>query len=141
MRQFNFLSKVLDAQSGTEPYISLYLNTGPNETGKKEFDVFLKKQLSDHMAVLEQGSAKRDAFQADAEKINEFVESLDPSVRGVAIFAGSGNNDFFQTYEFSVPFEENQFHVLERPFIFPLVRLIDQHPMFATVAADTNSAH
>jgi len=141
MRQFNFLSKLLDAQPGTEPYISIYLNTGPNENGKKEFDIFLKKQLSDHMAVLEQGSTKRDAFQADSEKINEFVESLDPSVRGVAIFAGSGNNDFFETYEFAVPFEENQFHVFERPFVSPLVRLVDQHPTFATVAADTNSAH
>lgn len=141
MRQFNFLSKLLDAQSGSEPYISLYLNTEPNENGKKEFDIFLKKQLSDHMAVLEQGSAKRDAFQSDSDQINEFVESLDPSVRGVAIFASSANNNFFQTYEFAVPFEENEIHVFERPFIFPLVRLIDQHPMFAAVAADTNSAH
>src|SRR5215211_4417846 len=116
MREFNFLSKLLDVQPDGSPFISLYLNTEPNETGKKDFDVFLRKQLSDHLAMMEAGSEKRESFERDAKKVEEFVESVDPSTRGIAIFAGSGNNEFFRTFEFEVPFEENRFYLFERPY-------------------------
>ncbi|HUR98825.1 MAG TPA: Vms1/Ankzf1 family peptidyl-tRNA hydrolase [Pyrinomonadaceae bacterium] len=141
MRQFNFLNKLLEVQPTGSPFISLYLNTEPNETGKKDFDVFLRKQLSDHIAVMDAGSEKREHFEQDSKKIEEFVESLDPSTRGVAIFASAGDGDFFRTYEFEVPFEENHFYLFDRPYIFPLIRLFDQHPTFAVVSADTNSAN
>ena len=141
MRQFNFLSKLLDQQPSDFPFVSIYLNTEVNETGKKDFHVFLKKQLSDHAAVLDPDSEKFKSFEADSEKIREFTESLDASTRGVAIFARSGDGDFFRTFEFAAPFPENNFYVFDRPFIFPLVRLMDQNPTFAVVSADTNSAN
>src|SRR5215207_3156485 len=141
MRQLSLLNKLLDAQPNGSPFISLYLNTEPNETGKKDFDIFLRKQLSDHVGVMEAGSEKRENFEKDSKKIEEFVEGLDPSIRGIAIFASSGNDDFFRTFEFEVPFEENHFYLFDRPYLFPLVRLFDQHPTFAVVSADTNSAN
>ena len=85
MRQFNFASKLLDVQPTDSLFISLYLNTEPNETGKKDFEIFLKKQLSDHLAVMDAGSEKRASFEAVSEKIREFADSLDPSARGAAI--------------------------------------------------------
>jgi len=141
MRQFNFLTKLLNVQPSSFPFISLYLNTEPNETGKKDFDVFLKKQLADHIAVLDKGSDERASLEKDAEKISSFVDSLDPAVRGSAIFACSGSNDFFETFKFQIPFAENRFYRFDRPHILPLVRLMDQNPPFAVVCADTNSAH
>ena len=141
MRQFNFLSRLLDVQPGEVPFISLYLDTGANEQGKKDFPVFLKKQLKDHAAVLDPDSDKSKSFTKDSEKIEEFVDSLDPSTRGVAIFTRSGDGDFFKTFELSVPFAENRLYVFDRPFLFPLVRLMDQNPTFAVVAADTNAAN
>src|SRR5687767_15330472 len=141
MNQFNILKKLLDVQPNGTPFISIYLKTEPNETGKKDFDVFLKKQLSDHLAVLDAGSEERERFEKDAEKISEFADSIDSSTRGVAIFASSGNSDFFETFEFEVPFPENKFHLFEKPHIFPLALLMDRNPAFAVVAADTNSAN
>jgi peptide chain release factor subunit 1 len=141
MRQFNFMSRLLAAQPGESPFISLYLDTGANETGKKDFPVFLKKQLNDHAAVIDPESPKYASFAIDRERIEEFVGSVDPSTRGMAIFARSGEEDFFETFEFSVPFSENRFYMFGRPFVFPLVRLIDQNPTFAVVSADTNAAH
>ena len=141
MRQFNFLSRLLDVQPDDSPFISLYLNTSANETGKKDFPVFLKKQLSDHAAVLDPESERFKSFEQDSEKIQEFTNSLDPSTRGVAIFTRSNGVGFFRTFEFSVPFPENRMYVFDRPFLFPLVRLIDQNPTFAVVSADTNSAN
>ncbi|HEX6127056.1 MAG TPA: Vms1/Ankzf1 family peptidyl-tRNA hydrolase [Pyrinomonadaceae bacterium] len=141
MHQFNFLSKLLELQPSGSQFISLYLNTEPNETGKKDFDVFVKKQLNDHLGVLEAGSDKRASFEKNIEKIEGFLDSVDASTRGVALFASSGENDFFQTFEFEIPFEENRLYLFDRPFVFPLVRLVDRNPTFAVVLADTNSAN
>jgi len=141
MQQFKFLSNLMEFEPAGFPFISVYLNTEPNETGKRDFDVFLRKQLKDHGAVLEPGSSESQSYEADVEKINNFVEDLDPTTRGVALFACSGADDFFQRFEFEVPFEENQFDVGEKPNVLPIVRLVSKYPPFAVVAADTNEAH
>jgi peptide chain release factor subunit 1 len=141
MRQFNFLTKLIDAEPTDAPFISLYLNAEPNENGKKDFDIFLKKQFNDHLAVLDEESERRVSLEHDREKITDYVETLDPAVRGAAIFACAGGNSFFETFEFEIPFTENRFYLFDRPCIFPLVRLMDQNPPFAVVCADTNSAH
>ena len=141
MHQFNFLTKLMDFEPAGFPFVSIYLNTEPNESGKKDFEIFLKKQLKDHGAVLEPGSAESESYEADVEKINNFVNRLDPSTRGAAIFACSGSDGFFERFEFEVPFDENQFSVAEKPDILPIVKLVSQHPPFAVVAADTNEAH
>jgi len=141
MQQFKFLSNLMEFEPAGFPFISVYLNTEPNETGKRDFDVFLRKQLKDHGAVLEPGSSESQSYESDVEKINNFVEDLDPTTRGVAIFACSGADEFFQRFEFEVPFEENQFDVGEKPNVLPIVRLVSKYPPFAVVAADTNEAH
>lgn len=141
MHEFNFLNKLLDVQPNEFPFTSVYLNTEPNETGKKDFEVFLKKQLSDHLAVLDAGSDKRKSVEESFDEISAFAESIDPSTRGVAMFARSGDGGFFESFEFEVPFSESSFHFFDRPFVFPLVRLIAQNPTFAVLAADTNSAN
>ncbi|MCA1590108.1 MAG: hypothetical protein LC730_03365 [Acidobacteria bacterium] len=140
MRQFEFLEKLFSFEQTGFPFISIYLNTGPNETGKKDFDVFLKKQLKEHGSVLDAESSEAESYKADVEKIENFVEKLDPSSKGVAIFASSGSDGFFETYQFALPFEENAFDVGERPRVYPIVRLISQNPTFAVAAADTNKA-
>lgn len=142
MRSFNILTPLLDVRSNSEgSFLSIYLNTEPNQNGKKDFDVFLKKQINDHLAVLDEKSAKRASLEKDAEKIRQYVDSLDPATRSAAIFACSAENEFFKPFEFATPIEENKFFVFDRPFVYPLVRLIDQNPTFAIVAADTNSAN
>lgn len=141
MHQFNFLNRLLDVQPGDSPFISIYLSTAPNENGKKDFDVFLKKQLNDHLAVMAEGSERRSDFEQITERINEFGDTLETSVRGAALFARSGGDNFFESFEFEVPFAENRFYSFDRPYVLPLASLIDQNPTFAVVAADTNSAH
>lgn len=142
MRSFNFLNNLTGIEPRGFPFISIYLNTEPNGTGKKDFKIFLNKQLNDHAAVMEVNSPRRESFEKDAEKIRYFVENdLDPATRGLAIFACSGADDFFEEFQYEVPFEENEFFLYEKPHIYPLVRLIAQHPSFALVSADTNAAH
>ncbi len=139
MQNNNFLNKLLAIEPAGSPFISLYLNTEPNENGKKDFDIFLKKQISEHAGSLPDDSDELKSFEADSEKINEFLNALRPSARGVAIFACNARS-IFQASDFDAAFPEDLFFVNSKPHLFPLVRMIEQNPMFAVVAADTNAA-
>jgi peptide chain release factor subunit 1 len=138
MSRYNFLRKLLDFEANQGPFISAYLDTSVNENGTRTFDTVLKKRISKSRDQFPEDSDERRSFEADVEKINEYLEGLDPAAQGVAVFASAG---FFKTYEFQVPFEENLFFVFDRPHLYPLIKLVSQNPRFAVVQADTNSAH
>ncbi|MDQ3089148.1 MAG: hypothetical protein M3Q78_11215 [Acidobacteriota bacterium] len=141
MRNKNLLQKLAEFEPTGFPFISIYLNTEPNENGKHDFDVYLKKQISEHSDDYETRTSEKESFDRDAKRINDYLENIRPSTRGTAIFACFGANEFFKTIEFDVPFEENHFFVFDKPHIFPLARLIEQNPVYAVVLADTNAAH
>jgi peptide chain release factor subunit 1 len=141
MKQENLIKKLTEFEPSGFPFISMYLNTEPNENGKFNFDVFVRQQLSEKASEFESETTERESFDRDAERINEFLETIKPSTRGVAIFACAGANDYFEAREYEVPFEENNFFVFDRPHLFPLARLIDQNPIYAVVLADTSTAH
>ena len=140
MKQNKLLQKLTEFEPSNSPFISMYLNTEPNENGQFDFDVFVKKQLSTHQDDFEAHTERRESFDRDAERIREYLENIKPSSNGVAIFACAGANDFFEASEFDVPFDEDYFFVFNKPHIFPLARLIEQNPMYAVVSADTNAA-
>jgi len=140
MSRYNFLQDLLNVEAGRGPFISAYFDTRVNENGKRTFDVVLKKQISDNINAFPEGSDDRKSFEQDAKKINDFLEGLEPSTKGVAIFACSSAG-LFKTYDFQVPFEENLFFVFDRPHLYPLIRLVSKNRKFVVVQADTNSAH
>ena len=140
MSRYNFLNKLLEFGPGPRPFTSIYLDTTVNETGKKTFEVFLKKQTSEQRDRFKEGTDDRQNFDADIERIEEFLTSLDPATQGVAIFACEPAG-LFKTFEFQLPFAENRFDVLDRPILFPLVKLVGQSRRYAVAQADTNSAH
>ncbi|MFN6964344.1 MAG: Vms1/Ankzf1 family peptidyl-tRNA hydrolase [Pyrinomonadaceae bacterium] len=142
MKQFSFLKSVLQFEpSPGSKVVSVYLNTEANENGKKVHDVFLRKQIAEHGAVMQEDSPERASFDAAVEKINSFVDKIDASTRGVAVFAAAGSDELFEAFEFAVPFESDVFEIADRPYIRPIVQLVEQDPPFAVVAADSNKAH
>ncbi len=141
MKQNQFMEKLAGFEPSGFPFISLYLNTEPNENGKFDFDIFVKKQFSEHEDDYEANTSERESFERDAERVSEYLKNIKPSAKGVAIFACAGANDFFETIEFNIPFPTNHFFVFDTPHLFPLARLVEQNPMYAVVLADTNQAH
>ncbi|HEY0427938.1 MAG TPA: Vms1/Ankzf1 family peptidyl-tRNA hydrolase [Pyrinomonadaceae bacterium] len=141
MKSNNTVEKLLSFEPAGFPFISLYLNTEPNENGQFNFNVFARKQLSEYADNFEAESSERESFDRDAERILEYLGNIKPTTKGAAIFACAGAGDFFLTREFNVPFEEDYFFVFDKPYIFPLTRLLEQNPMFAVVLADTNAAN
>lgn len=140
MIQKGLLKKLAEVEASGFPFISVYLNAQPDEHGKDNFDAFLRKQLNEQADNFEEDSVELESFERDAERIRKFIEDIRPSANGVAIFACAGADDFFQTIQFDVPFENNRFFVFDRPHLFPLARLMAQNPKYAVVLADTNSA-
>ncbi|MBP7778849.1 MAG: host attachment protein [Acidobacteria bacterium] len=86
-------------------------------------------------------SPQRLSVEADTERITTYLrDQLRPSSNGVAIFACAGAADFFEAMQLDAPFAEHRLHVADRPHLYPLARLADQHPPYAALIADTNAA-
>lgn len=121
------------------PFVSVYLNAQADNTGQDNYRAWLNTELSNAGADYEQGSEQAESFKLDTERITEFLDNINPSANGVAIFS-CGMMDFFETAQFDATIENNRFFAYDRPHIFPLARLVGQNPRFAVVWADTNKA-
>jgi peptide chain release factor subunit 1 len=65
---------------------------------------------------------------------------LRPSANGLAIFACAGADVYFKTVQLDAPIQQHRLHINERPHLYPLARVIDQHPRYVALLADTNAA-
>jgi peptide subunit release factor 1 (eRF1) len=138
------LSDRIDALARIEPsslpLLSVYLNTDVNETGRTTHDLFLRKELRQRARTYDERSADRESLDRDRERIERYLaEELQPSTRGVALFACSGAG-LFEAIQLQVPFTENRLVVNDRPHLYPLVRFDEGHPRYAALLVDTNSA-
>jgi peptide chain release factor subunit 1 len=124
----------------TLPLLSVYLNTDVNQTGRTTHDLFLRKELRQRARTYDERSPDRESLDRDCERIEQYLaEELKPSTRGVALFACAGAG-LFEAIQLQVPFNENRLVINERPHLYPLVRLDEEHPRYAALVVDTNSA-
>ncbi|RPJ84421.1 MAG: hypothetical protein EHM13_04380 [Acidobacteria bacterium] len=137
----DFLARLASFEPTPFPVLSLYLNLQPNDRGRDSYDAFLRKAFDEEMRSFEAGSPERDSFAADVGLIRKYLaDELVPSANGLAIFACSGENGFFEAIQLAVPVEEHWLFVSDEPHLYPLARLDDQYPRYAAVLLDTNSA-
>jgi peptide chain release factor subunit 1 len=123
------------------PVISLYLDARVNEVGKRSFIPFVRKQLSERLKSYPVNSEERASVEEDFVRIMRYLEEgVREPTQGVALFACSALDDYFQVGQFEAHFERNRLIVSERPHLYPLARLIDQYRRYAVVLADTNRA-
>jgi peptide chain release factor subunit 1 len=121
------------------PVLSLYLNTAPDEHGKAQHGPFLRKAFAERIRALT-GNARK-SFERDVERIDRYLANQAlPSTNGLAIFACSGQNDFFEAIQLDVPLGDHWLYVGSVPHLYPLARLNDQNPRYAALLVDTNSA-
>jgi peptide chain release factor subunit 1 len=136
--------QLIDRLAAFEPteflFVSLYLNTTPDGTGRENYDSFLRKRFEELRDTFAQRSTARESFERDVERINAFLENdRDKAANGIAIFACSGA-DVFETVQLEAPFERHRLSVANYPDLYPLARLLDQYPVYAVLLADTNAA-
>jgi peptide chain release factor subunit 1 len=136
------LDRLVEFQPQSAPVISLYLDARVNEHGKHNFAPFVRKRMAEIKRTFPTHSSERESFIEDCLRIDRYLED-EPrqSAKGIAIFACSAANDFFDVGQFDAPFERNRLTVSDRPHLYPLARLVSQNPPYAVLVADTNSAH
>lgn len=135
------MERLLEFEAVSLPVISMYLDARVNEHGRDNFLPFVRKELTKRSKSYPQQSEERASFEEDFVRIGRYLEQGAPAAaQGIAIFACSGANDFFEAANFDAPFERNRITVSDRPHVYPLARLIDQYRRYAVVLADTNRA-
>jgi peptide subunit release factor 1 (eRF1) len=134
------LERLLAFEATTLPVISLYLNAQADDRGRTNFDGFLKRELLQRAKTFASGSAERQSFDADVEKIQKYLEDeVKPSANGIAIFACSGA-DLFEAMQMNAPLEDNYLYVYNQPHLYHLTRLDDEFPRYAALVTDANHA-
>jgi peptide chain release factor subunit 1 len=122
------------------PVVSLYLNTQPGQTGRDQFNSFVRKEFAARSRTYEAGSPERESLDKDLERIGRFLnEELDPAANGVAIFA-CGAGELFEAIQMTAPIEHHWLSIGDQPHLYPLARIESLHPRYAAVLADTNAA-
>ena len=135
------MDSLLNFEPTPAPVISLYLDARVNEHGQRTFMPFVRKQLNERIKSYDVGSEERQSFEEDFVRITRYLETEMPvTVQGLAIFACSAANDWFEVGNFEAPFERNRLFISDRPHLYPLARLMDQYRRYAVVLADRNRA-
>src|SRR3954466_10559244 len=125
----------------TFPVLSLYLNAEPDQHGKDDVDRFLRGELTARGRTFEPHSADRESYDRDIERIQSWVrDNLRPSANGVAIFACSGQDDFFEAVQLEAPVKEHRLYVYNQPQLYELARITDAYPRYAAVVLDSQLA-
>jgi peptide subunit release factor 1 (eRF1) len=123
------------------PVLSLYLDARSDSRGRDHYQPFVRKELAVRQRTYTLRSPERQSFDRDVEKIQQYLETqIRPSSNGIAIFACAGEGDLFEALQLEAAFEENRLVVAHHPDLYPLARLVDEHPRYALVLADTHWA-
>jgi len=143
MPQLEQLATQLDRLAEFEvcpfPVISLYLNLQADEHGKDRFEPFLRKELADRIRTYAASSPERHSLEQDAGKIQKYVENIDASVNGLAVFACSGA-ELFEAIPLAAPIDQHRLYISSVPHLYPLAKILDEYPRYVAMLADSHSA-
>jgi peptide chain release factor subunit 1 len=121
------------------PVTSCYLNVDRRQYPQKTYLTALKdmfKQAQPNLANQKFSAEQQKSIEADQQKIVSYLTSefTDEKSRGIAIFSSSGNN-IWQIFLLPRPFP-SELIVDARPYIQPLLRLLDEYERYCTVLMD-----
>jgi peptide chain release factor subunit 1 len=134
------LDRLAQFEPAPYPVVSLYLNTRPGQTGREQYQSFVRTELKARSRTYPEGSPERDSLDKDMERIATYLgNELQPSTNGAAIFACSAG-ELFETVELSAPIDEHWLYIGDTPHLYPLARVESQYPRYAAVVAHTNSS-
>jgi len=133
------LDRLAAVEPTEQPFISLYVDTRPDNTGRAHWGPIVRKELGERARSFGERTLARGTYDADAERILQWLESQPrPSAHGLALFA-CGAARIFEAVELNVPVE-TELVVGRGPHLYPLARLLDQGRRYAVAVTDTHQA-
>jgi peptide chain release factor subunit 1 len=133
------LDRLAIVAPGRFPVVSLYLNLQPNQYGRDQFEPFLRKEFTDRVRTYGAHGPERRSLEQDAERIRAYVNDVEPSANGAAIFACSGS-DLFEAMQLAAPIPQHRLYISDQPHLYPLARILDEYPRYAVLVTDTHLA-
>jgi len=136
------LERLLAFEPTPLPVLSLYLNTQPDRHGRDpDVKAYLQREFKSLARTWPASSPERQSFDRDVERILSYAEEkVEPAANGVAIFACSGADDFFEAMQLTTAIDETRIYVYNQPHLYQLARLADEYPRYAVLLTDANSA-
>jgi peptide subunit release factor 1 (eRF1) len=135
------LDKLVAVQPQDVPVVSLYLNLAADQHGRDNYNTFCRKAVTEQLKAFNDRPSQRANLERDFARIQTYLANeINRSANGVAIFSSSGAGDFFEAVQLDAPIEDHWLFIGAVPHVYPLMRLIDQYPRYASVVLDTNQA-
>jgi peptide subunit release factor 1 (eRF1) len=133
------MQEIIDYKSRTGSHtLSIYLDVDQSNATNlnRKFEVSLFNALREVEGRVDgQG---RSGFQAEALRVQKFVEGYRPGAKGLVIFCDSPG-DFFRAYELQVPVK-TEARWSEKPYVRPLLEIIDEHERYGVILTDRAQA-
>lgn len=124
---------------GEHSVLSLYLDWSVDSNGQRQVLANLDEALARHSAAMEERGPIRDSFEADRERIGQYLAAEAPrEATGIVIFACSGQG-LWEPIPLLVPVETH-IAVDGAPHLYQLARLLDDHETFAVAVAEGQQA-
>lgn len=134
------LDRLAAFEPAPNPVVSLYLNTQPGQTGRDQFQAFVRKEFAARARTYPANSPERQSLDRDLARIARYLDiELQPSANSVAIFACSAC-DLFEAIQLAGKIDRHSLYISDQPHLYPLARLASQYPRYAAVLVDTNIA-
>jgi len=134
-----FVQSLVKVSPGKKSFLSIYLDLRPEGRGKKLHTIFLKNRLPELAQVLPAHSREQTLLARDVKRVQKFLEDkLDPSWKGIALFACAAEDVFLQI-PLPLP-PQNELVLSAQPHLFSLVRQADLYRSYAVLAADSRQA-
>jgi hypothetical protein len=119
--------------------LSVYVDAAPDGRGRRNFNVFLKKQFSEYEKGLRARSPESSGFPGDAQRVIRYLETeLKPESKGAAVFVRQGQKDF-QSFQTVLPLG-NRVVIAKQPFIYPLARIADDYGRYGILISSGKQA-
>ena len=137
------LSSVLHRLAAVEPrpapVVSLYLDLAPDRHGRDVIPPQGDRRSTQGARGRSRGAGRAGRWSSSRIEAALDDESTAP-VRAAAIFAAVGDDELFTVIPLDAAIDGHQLFIGPVPHLYPLARLIDQHPRYAALLLDSNHA-
>ncbi len=127
------------SQPESFPFLSVYLDLGPQARASRSYETVVRKRFSELEELFEKGSKEEALFWQAVKRVWDFINNELPQTgHGAALFVAPGL-DFWRSYTVAYRFETEV--VLDRlPYVRPLAHVVEEHEHHLVVETRSDTA-
>lgn len=129
----------LIAQPSSFPFLSVYLDLGPQSRANRFFEAVLRKRFSELDELLADQPDERRVFWVAVKRVWDYVHNhLPPAGHGAAVFVAP-REGFWRDYTVAPRFE-TEVVLDDRPYVRPLAHVVEEHEHYLVVEVHADRA-